>query len=101
MNDDALTQILAAVRRLEAGQDDLRAAVTTLRIDVMARLDRHENHLSTIRDDIAVFMGRADQAALVAGNTRDEMRALGQQIGIQQRQISKLIARLDALEPKT
>ena len=97
MSDGSLSMILAALIRLEGKADGLEAGQRGL----MARLDRHEDQLSTIRDDIAVSVGRADQASLVASNTRDEARLLGQQVALQQRQISKLQTRVDALEPKT
>jgi len=114
MSDDALSMILAAmirledkmtrledkVERLETGQVELRGEMTAMRVDVMLRLDRHENRLSDIRDDIAVSMARADQAALVAVNTREEARLLGQQVALLQRQVNKLQTRLDQLEPK-
>ncbi len=107
MSDDALSMILAAVIRLEdkvghleSGQVELRNEIMSIRTDIMMRLDRHENHLSGIRDDIAVSMGRADQAALVAVNTREEARLLGHQVALLQRQVNKLQIRLDHLDSK-
>ncbi len=100
MSDDALSMILATMIRLEDKMTRFEDKMTSMRADVMLRLDRHESHLGDIRDDIAVSMGRADQAALVAVNTREEARLLSQQVALLQRQVNKLQTRLDQLEPK-
>lgn len=52
--------VLSSMVRLESGQVELRNEVALIRIDIMMRLDRHENHLSDIRDDIAASMDCAD-----------------------------------------
>ncbi len=100
ISDGALSMILAATIRLEDKMTRFEDKMKSMRADVMLRLDRHENHLGDIRDDIAVSMGRADQAALVAVNTREEARLLSQQVALLQRQVNKLQTRLDQLEPK-
>ena len=41
----------------------LRTGVTGLRVDLMDRMDRLQNALTEIRDDIGVNMARADAAA--------------------------------------
>ncbi len=52
--------ILAAMIRLEDKMTRFEDKMTSMRADVMLWLDRHENRLSDIRDDIAVSMARAD-----------------------------------------
>ena len=97
MSDDALSMVLGALVRLEGNlakvQDDLtslRADVTSLRVDAMARLDRHENHLTSIRDDISVAMGRTEQMRRVSDNTREEVRDLSEQLGTMWRKMNRL-----------
>jgi hypothetical protein len=48
----------------------------------MDRFDRVETRLGQISDDMTVTMGRADMAALVAVNTRDELRVLAGEVAI-------------------
>lgn len=60
MSDDP---VLAALARLEAGQ-------TTFRVDVMARMDRLENKLNDIRDDMTVTMAHAGRAHDAVDSTR-------------------------------
>ena len=115
MSDDALSMVLGALARLEGNlakvqedvtfllakiQDDLtalradltsqRGDLKSLRVDVMARLDRHENHLTTIRDDISVAMGRTEHMRRVHDNTREEVRDLGEQLGTMWRKVNRL-----------
>ncbi len=88
MSDDALSMVLGALVRLEGNltkvQDDLtalRADLTSLRVDAMARLDRHENHLTSIRDDISVAMGGTDHVRRISDNTREDVRGLSDRAG--------------------
>ena len=117
-NDDATSQILAALRqvqdgvtkleagqaKLEAGQASLEAgqaklenaqarleeSQTQLRVELMSRMDRLQNTLTGIRDDIGVNMGRADRAHEAADNTRAELRTLGEVVTGMGRQIQRL-----------
>ena len=93
MSDDATGMILAALRTLQAGQDDLRAAM-------MDRMGRLENKLTSIRDDIGVNMHRADRVQEANDGTRNELRALGEVVMGMGRQIHRLQTRVDQLEPK-
>ena len=61
MGDDALSMVLGALVRLEGNLTKVQDDLAALRVDTMARLDRHENHLTSIRDDISVAMGRIDR----------------------------------------
>jgi uncharacterized coiled-coil DUF342 family protein len=60
------------------------------RTDVMGRIDRLDNALSAIRDDIGVNMHRADRAHAAADGTREELRSLGDQVNAMARQIQRL-----------
>jgi peptidoglycan hydrolase CwlO-like protein len=86
------------VGALEGRMTTMEGKITTLRVDLMARLDRHEDALSAIRDDIAVSMGRADRAQDAAENTREELRALGDQVNAMYRKMKHTEARIDKLE---
>jgi predicted nucleic acid-binding Zn-ribbon protein len=99
MSDDP---ILAALARLEAGlarveieqEVTIRAAFTDIRADlrnfrtdlvdelaktrgaIMARVDRVQETVQAMRDDIAVNFGAVDQVKRAHDNTREEVRIL-------------------------
>jgi methyl-accepting chemotaxis protein len=112
---DINTLILAALARLEANQDTMRAEMATIRVSLIERTDRLENEVSasheemkslrlsltegmerqhkallSIRDDIGVMMSRADRAHEAADNTRNELRSLGELVDAMGRQITSL-----------
>jgi hypothetical protein len=64
MSDDP---VLAAIARLElalaASRRDARADLTELRVAMMGRIDRLQDMMTEIRDDIGVAMGSADAFA--------------------------------------
>jgi len=80
MSDDP---VLAALARLEAGQ-------ISLRVDLMARMDRLADALTLIRDDIAVNMGAAEAMERANDNTRADLRTLGEQVSVMWKQIKRL-----------
>jgi hypothetical protein len=104
MSDDALGAILTMVtalqegvarlersqEKLERNQEKLERGHERLRVDLMERMDRFDNALTAIRDDITVNMGRADHAHEVADSTRREVRLLGEQVNAMVRQIQRL-----------
>ena len=100
MSDDAASMILTALKRLEGRFDSLEAKVDGLRTDVMARLDRHEDLLASMRDDITVSMGRAAHTLTVAENTREEARNAGQESAALYRMVKRLESRVEVLEQK-
>jgi hypothetical protein len=65
---------------------------------MMERFERVENHLTVIREDIGVNMGRADRAHLAADNTRDEMHALSGQVQSMERRQRTLSLRMDQID---
>ena len=101
MSDDALSMVLGALVRLEGNlakvQDDLAA----LRIDTMARLDRHGNHLTSIRDDISVAMGGTDRVRRISDNTREDVRGLAEQLGTMWRKVNRLEEAVRGLSDRT
>ena len=100
--------VLAALARLEAGQTRLEADITSLkgeqarlrsdflaelgktRADIMERVDRLENAVTLIRDDIAVNMGAVDAVERANDNTRADVRTLGEQMSVMWKQIKQL-----------
>lgn len=118
MSDDQTARILAIVEglqasqgklqasqdKLQAGQNELRADVSkmraelekvgtelgTLRVDAMARMDRIQDAVSGLRDDIVVNFGRADRVARHARSTDDQVRALADEVSAMERQIQRL-----------
>jgi len=92
-----VTDLRADVTDLRADVTDLRADVTTLRegqtalrVDMMGRIERLENHITGIRDDIGVNMGRADRAHEAVVNARSDVLHLSQELSIMWRQIKRL-----------
>ena len=83
MSDDPIARILAAIERLEAGQDRLRG-------DLMARMDRLQDALTLQHDDVIVSMGAAERAERIARSALEETRALGEIVTVQTRQIQRL-----------
>lgn len=104
MSGDALAAILTMVpalqesvarlerttEKLESSQEKLQRGQDRLRVDLMERMDRFDNALISIRDDITVNMARADRAHEVADNTRREVQLLGEQVNAMVRQIQRL-----------
>ena len=97
MSGDALGAILTmvtalqeSVARLERSTEKLERGQDRLRVDLMERMDRFDNALTSIRDDITVNMARADRAHEVADNTRREVQLLGEQVNAMVRQIQRL-----------
>jgi len=90
--------------QLEAGQRGLQDEVqmlgravaaivegqTTLRVDVMARMERFENRLTEIGDDIAVTMNNAARVEEAGDHARKYIRSITEQLSIMQRQIGRL-----------
>lgn len=71
---------------------DVLAAVAGLRADVMARIDRLQDTLTAIREDIGVNFSATDTVRRGNNNTRDELRSLADTVAGMQRQIHRLQA---------
>jgi uncharacterized phage infection (PIP) family protein YhgE len=57
---------------LRTGQDTLRMGQDTLRVDVMARMDRLQDSVTSLREDVAVNFARADHASRSVVQFRNE-----------------------------
>jgi septal ring factor EnvC (AmiA/AmiB activator) len=96
-----LADVLAAIGGLdlalrgELGQ--LRGELGQLRGDLMARLDRHEDRLTAIREDIAVNFNRADRAVDAVKGLRTELDHLSTEFAGMTRQVRRLQTQLDEI----
>ncbi len=68
----------------------MQASFTGLRADVMERIDRLQNAVTLIPDDIAVNFGSSSAVKLANDTTREELRALGDVVSAMHRQIQRL-----------
>ncbi len=101
--------VLAAIARLDdrvgrmderiSGLDErlvgMRDELTRLRVDVMARLDRQQDFLGSIRDDIGVNMAATDRAREANVETRKDVAQLTEQVSLIHRRLIRLEERVD------
>jgi chromosome segregation ATPase len=89
-----LGQLEAELGRLKAEQKSLRsdllAELGRTRSDIMERVERLENAVTLIRDDIAVNMGAVEAVERANDNTRADVRSLHEQMSIMWKQIKRL-----------
>ncbi len=69
---------------------DVLLAIAALRSDLMARLDRHEDRLTAIREDIGVNFGRADRAVDAVKSVRTELDHLSTEVAAITRQMRRM-----------
>ena len=72
--ESRIDSLYTRLERLEANLERLEASHTRLRVEVMARIDRMQDKLGGILEDIAVNFGRADQVQRIARTFRDDMQ---------------------------
>ena len=125
MNEDLTNRILATLDRLEAGQgsmrddlirleagqgsmrddlirlegkqDGLREELFKTRADIMERIDRLQNAVTAIQDDIAVNMGAVDSARQANDNTREDLKQMREQMSVMWRQLKAVQVRVDEI----
>jgi chromosome segregation ATPase len=89
-----LGQLEAELGRLKAEQKSLRsdllAELGRTRSDIMERVERLENAVTLIRDDIAVNMGAVEAVERANDNTRADVRSLHEPMSIMWKQIKRL-----------
>ena len=81
--------------------DTMRASQTTLRVDLMARMDRLDNRITGIHDDIIVNMGRVDHVDDALTNTRGDVRHLYREVGSMWRQFKRLESEIREIRGET
>lgn len=83
MSDDDTQRILAALDRLEAKQDTMRA-------DIMERIDRLQHTAAQTRDELVVNFGNTDRVERTARAAIDDTRITTDILRTMQRQIMRL-----------
>jgi chromosome segregation ATPase len=87
-------ELEAEFGRLQAEQNSLRsdflAELGRTRSDILERVERLEDAVNRIRDDIAVNMGAVEQVERVNEHTRADVRTLREQMSIMWKQIKQL-----------
>ncbi len=97
--DGELRAYLEAMEgRLSTMEGRLSAELGKVRAAVMERLDRVQNAVTLIRDDVATNFGTADHVRRANDNTREEVRALGELQATMMRQIQRLQSDVRALK---
>jgi hypothetical protein len=88
--ESGLTDVGSRLTDVEAGLTGVQQSQTTLRVDVMARMDRLENKLTEMRDDMTVNIGGTWQTREALSSTRGDLHSLGEQVNIMWRQMKRL-----------
>jgi len=64
-------------------------------------MDRLQDTLTAVREDVAVNMGAADAAQRVNENTREDLRSLREQVSVMWRQLKAVEARVREISDHT
>ena len=90
---DDTDRILAALAALQEGQNKLR-------IDLMARMDRHQARLDNVDDHLTMGLGYADRVDRRASAVSEDNRILGELLVTLTQVVRRLEARVNQLEEK-
>lgn len=82
---------------LQNGQTALQTGQTALRVDVMARMDRLQNSLTSIQEDIQVNFAHAEKAIDTFHAVAFVVRSQGKEIAAMQRQMQQMKMDLEEL----
>jgi chromosome segregation ATPase len=85
-----ITQLREDQTGMRADITQMRADITQMRSVLMDRIDRLQDRITEVRDDIGVAMGSADAMQRANDNTRELVRLQGEQMSIMFRQIKRL-----------
>lgn len=88
--ENGLTDLGGRLTELEDRQTRLEEGQTKLRVDLMERMDRFENRLTTIQDDIGVNMGGVTTVFDRLAATRRESDATASMLQMVIRQVHRL-----------
>ena len=86
LRDEVASLARVTLARFEAGE----RALLDLRVAVMARLDRVENTMTSVHDDLVVNLARTNRAHDAIEHTREELRAVNQEVTMMWRRIRRL-----------
>jgi hypothetical protein len=102
---DSRRAVRAGQNARRAGQDALRSeleemrrAHLTTRAEIMARIDRLQDRVAAMAEDIGVNCGRADRAGGRAASALREIRAPATEASAMERQIRRRRADVDRLK---
>jgi chromosome segregation ATPase len=93
MSDDSTSRILAAIERLEQGQDRMR-------VDLMARMDRLQHRMDQLDEHLTMGLGHADAAEKRAQSVTEDNRILREQLMSLTKLLRMLEARVNDLEAR-
>lgn len=106
--DEGLSRLderLSGFDRRFSGVEERLSRVETqlvsLRSDLMARMDRLQDKLSGVTDDLTVNYSAAEQSERMARNAMEETRGLAEIVSAMQRQIRRISAKVFGFEDDT
>jgi chromosome segregation ATPase len=79
----------------------MRSEITTLRVDVMERIDRRQDRVTSLHDDVGVNFARTDRVDERSNGIEREVRAMGVEMSAMQRQIQRLQTDMRHLKGET
>jgi hypothetical protein len=92
--EPTLADVVDLIHGIGAGlgslREDVTRQLTEFRTVLMERMDRLQDAITAIRDDIGATMTGSERAQEAADHTRDELRLLGEQVTVMARQIQRL-----------
>ena len=87
----------ARLDRIEKRQDSTEAELIKVRTEIMARIDRMQSTMDSVREDVAVNMAAAGTAMNNVRNIRSDFENLFDMVMTMHRQQMKLTERVDEL----
>jgi len=89
-----------SIKDVQGSVKDVQGSISTVQFTLMARIDRVQDTLAGVKDDIVVNFAHSDRVERVARAGTEETRALAEQVTAMGRQIRRLSTRLDEIEGK-
>jgi len=90
---DETDRILAALERLEAGQ-------TSLRTDLMGRMDRLQHRMDSLDDHLTMGLGHSDRVEKRAQAVSEDNRLIGEQLMSLTKLLRQMEGRINGLEDR-
>jgi DNA repair ATPase RecN len=91
---DAVERRLDAVETRQQRQGEWQ---TQIRVDLMERMDRIQNDVRLLRDDISVGLAASERSERIAHGASAEVRLMAEQLSVMRRQIHNLQTEVRAL----
>ncbi len=98
--DARLSAMGARIGRIDATLEALDRNVDKLRGETGGWMERIENRLTAIREDIVVNLGATHAVRRIGGNTRDELRDLGDTVAALHQKLVRLQTQVDDMGGK-